>query len=84
MHVRPRLPDPEPELVVAESAKAAVFLAAPFVIGPHQRVVEHETMPFVSIVRGMSACIPLRSKQLQTDLKDFAYFLDYRPTYNFS
>eukprot|EP00971_Amphidinium_carterae_P121639 2408899-Amphidinium_carterae.1 len=36
-------PEPEPEIV--ESAKK-LFPAAPFVIGPHQRVVEHETYAF--------------------------------------
>eukprot|EP00971_Amphidinium_carterae_P095966 1899201-Amphidinium_carterae.1 len=40
---RVRLPAPEREPVVLESAKKAEFPAAPFVIGPHQRVVEHET-----------------------------------------
>eukprot|EP00971_Amphidinium_carterae_P327128 6458302-Amphidinium_carterae.2 len=40
---RVRLLAPEPEPEVVASAKKAVFPAAPFVIGPHQRVVEHET-----------------------------------------
>eukprot|EP00971_Amphidinium_carterae_P241082 4786383-Amphidinium_carterae.1 len=46
-----RLPAPEPEPEVVEMAKKVEFPAAPFVIGPHQRVVEHETKTIVSIVR---------------------------------
>eukprot|EP00971_Amphidinium_carterae_P223403 4432608-Amphidinium_carterae.1 len=40
---RVRLPAPELEPVVVESAEKAVFPAAPCVMGPHQRVVEHGT-----------------------------------------
>eukprot|EP00971_Amphidinium_carterae_P212255 4212451-Amphidinium_carterae.1 len=40
---RVRLPAQEPEPMEAESAKKTVFPAAPFVMVPHQCVVEHDT-----------------------------------------
>eukprot|EP00971_Amphidinium_carterae_P265560 5268159-Amphidinium_carterae.2 len=40
---RVRLPAPEPEPAAVETERPAVFPAEPFVCGPHQRVVAHET-----------------------------------------
>eukprot|EP00971_Amphidinium_carterae_P243379 4832750-Amphidinium_carterae.1 len=38
-----RHPAPEPEDEIVETARSAALAAAPFAIGPHQHVVEHET-----------------------------------------
>eukprot|EP00971_Amphidinium_carterae_P183350 3639154-Amphidinium_carterae.1 len=38
-----RLPAPEPAPVVVDTVETAVLPAAPFVVGPHQRVVEDAT-----------------------------------------
>eukprot|EP00971_Amphidinium_carterae_P129113 2557455-Amphidinium_carterae.1 len=49
LHLRPeqwptvRLPAPAPEPEIVETARSAALPAPPFAIGPHQRVVEHET-----------------------------------------
>eukprot|EP00971_Amphidinium_carterae_P105857 2096458-Amphidinium_carterae.1 len=41
--VRVRLPALEPEPPVVVAVELVALPAAPFVVGPHQRVVEHET-----------------------------------------